>query len=301
MKYFVTGLQKHQSELYNVVDTVFGEACKSIDFPDTYVLSVEFLSDKEYKETCKEIADTSQTLLGRILESIDSTHKEAADASEESALLATAKNEVHVLRLPINLKVAKPNNAESFAYTVAYEAACIKLVNIESHAKDVSRKVLLGNVLDVALAYLATKYINLLDNKDKINADTQSAADVLISEIIIGNDSRIVNNILKSSSTFPKYLGMKIALNEDIQSNVVDRLQRENTINTNIRKKLFGDTCTVDNAVIKRAETRIKKLTELKELMGAEIINMCDNGQYSADMAEKLNTDFSNYVAELQK
>lgn len=301
MKYFVTGLQKHQSELYNVVDTIFGEVCKSTDFPDTYVLSVEFLSDKEYKETCKEISETAQGIMDRMLESIDSTQQEVTDASEESALLATAKNEVHVLRLPINLKIAKPNNAESFAYTVAYEAACIKLVNIESHVKIESRKVFIDSILDVALSYLATKYINLVDNRDKINADTQSAADVLISEVIIGNDSRIVNNVLKSSSTFPRYLGMKIALNEDIQSNIVAKLQRENTINTNIRKKLFGDTCAVDNALIKRAETRIKKLTELKDLIGAEIINMCDNGQYSADMAEKLNTDFSNYVAELQK
>ena len=309
MKYFVSGLQKHQTELYNVAESIFDEACDGISFPENFAISIEFMSENEYKDKYKK--RTTETFERQVANFVTNVHKQKYEDktiestesdSEDDNLLSLSSNDFTVAVLPISLKASKAQSINDFTFIVAHEASFIKFADLTNQLEpnDEYNKILNNKMmLNIILAYWTAKLINKVTCAKDVYKEFILASDVIISKLVLSSNTADIKRIIETGDVFTQYLGVAIALDCDIHSEIVDRLNRESRIGTNLRRKLFGDTCVVDTALSKKTDARIKQLNVLKDGIKADIINQCDNKDFSIDTMNSLYTNFNKYVAEL--
>lgn len=302
MKYFVSGLQKHQSEYYDTVDKIFGPVCETATLPENVILNVQFMSDKEYKEFTQSSkkCDNGLSLTPEDMKDLRSVEYVQCDNEEEATINDLKSNLVHIIDMPLNLKVLRSDNLGYFFHALANEAAQVKLTDI------------LTPLASEIETLSTTKYSSLLlltyiEYKLLIQAGLEKDAreyfiehsDYTLSEIILANDRRIVERAINMTGVLPYYVGMTLALNESTSNKLVDKVLRENSVDAGIRNKLFGDSSVNSDSLSKKVNNRIKIIDELRELLKEPVYELCDNYKCSRDIVMKISTIVEEHFAAL--
>lgn len=325
MKYFVSGLPKHQINLYDVVDQIFEPICDSIDKPDNCTLSLEFMKENDWQETCEPYGGASKYVLAQFISAMTKENKksdkvdeeenttEEENTNEESIELGEKEleylrtNDLNVIRFPINLKDINTTNTDRFTYFIAGIAAFMKmmttdirLVTIYTNIKESGNTSGISEDVQVAiLEYIRTKIIDSMGNGKAVLNECNSVWEVALSEVILFNDKEIVKKILTKLKAVSEVIGTSLALNEEIHSDIVDKIKKESKVESNIKKKLYGYSNINNEAFNNKVDSRIKILSDFKDKVQDNMIRVCDNGECTDSILGELSTDFNEYLAKL--